>query len=319
MNVRHRIPFVIIIVLTISMISCSQHGARNNLIRKNQIRAMINQHNQDNLSPYREDIGKLLPELTAEDYEKRGDEYVRQDNMNMSFIEYEKAARLNPDSTGLKYKMGTLMLKKGLIEDAESMFKTILNVDPENVPAFMGLGKSAFIKGDLQGAEINFHEALKLDDQQWKAYNYLGIMCDRQHRFEEAVKHYASAIWLQPANASLYNNMGMSLYLSGQYDKAVRAFEEALGRSDDKKIFNNMALALYKTGEKDRAFNNFNKAGDRASAYNNLGYMHLITGESDKAVKAFSEAIEINPKFYVRANENLEETIAISSETAEQQ
>ncbi|UCH82443.1 MAG: tetratricopeptide repeat protein [Nitrospiraceae bacterium] len=319
MKLRYRLPFVFIIVITISMISCSHHNARSNLIKKNQIRAMINQHNQDNLSPYREDIGKLLPELTAEDYEKRGDEYVRQDNMNMSFIEYEKAARLNPESTVLKYKMGTLMLKKGFTEDAESMFQTILTIDPDNAPAYMGLGKSAFIKGDLQGAEINFHEVLIRDDQQWKAYNYLGIICDRQQRFEEAVKHYASAIWLQPANAALYNNMGMSLYLSGQYDKAVRAFEEALGRSDDKKIFNNMALALYKTGEKDRAFNNFNKAGDRASAYNNLGYMHLITGESDKAAKAFSEAIEINPKFYVRANENLEETIAISSEIAEQQ
>ena len=300
------------------MISCSHHNARNNLIKKSQIRAMINQHNQDNFSPYREDIGRILPDLTAEDYEKRGDEYLRQDNINMSFIEYEKAARLNPESAGLKYKMGTLMLKKGLTQDAEALFQTILTIDPGNVPAYMGLGKSAFIKGDLHGAETNFYEALKRDDQIWKAYNYLGIICDLQQKFEEAVKHYASAIWLQPTNAALYNNMGMSLYLSGQYDRAVRAFEEALGRSDNKKIFNNMALALYKTGENNKAFNNFNKAGDRASAFNNLGYMHLITGESDKAEKAFSEAIEINPKFYVRANENLDKIKLISLENAEQ-
>ena len=60
------------------MISCSHHGARNNLIKKNHIRAMINQHNQDNFSPYRKDIGEILPDLTAEDYEKRGDEYLKQ-------------------------------------------------------------------------------------------------------------------------------------------------------------------------------------------------------------------------------------------------
>ena len=278
---------------------------------------MINQHNQDNFSPHRKDIEKLLPDLTAEDYERRGDEYIRQGNINMSFIEYEKAARLDPDSTALKYKIGTLMLKKGFTEDAEEMFKVILASDSDNALAYMGIGKSAFIKRDFPRAEKYFYEAIKRDDQLWRANNYLGIICDRQNRFEEAIRHYAAAVLLQPGNGFLYNNMGMSFYLSGQYEKAIRAFEEAIKKSDNKKIFNNMALALSKLGKNGKAFNNFKKAGNRATAYNNLGYVYLIKGENEKAAKAFLEAIEINPMYYVKANENLEKTKSITSVIAE--
>ena len=317
MKLIDRLPYAFIFIIAVSMISCSHHGARNNLIKKNHIRAMINQHNQDNFSPYRKDIGEILPDLTAEDYEKRGDEYLKQGNINMSFIQYEKATRLKPDSFGLKYKIGILLLKKGFNEDAEKMFEAILAHDSENTPAYMGIGKSAFIKGDFLRAEKFFYEAIKRDDQLWMANNYLGIIYDRQKRYEEAIKHYATAIRLQPDNGFLYNNMGMSLYLSGHYEKAVRAFEEALKRSDNKEIFNNMALGLSKLGKDNKAFDNFKKAGNRASAYNNLGYMYLLKGENEKAEKAFLEAIEINPMYYVKANENLERTKSISSVIAE--
>ena len=45
---------------------------------------------------------------------------------------------------------------------------------------------------------------------------------------------------------------------------------------------------------------------DRARAHNNLGCVYLAEGKMEKAAQCFHKAIEINPTFYVKANENLQ-------------
>ena len=54
----------------------------------------------------------------------------------------------------------------------------------------------------------------------------------------------------------------------------------------------------------------FKKGGDEAAAYNNIGYLYLIEGKYNEAINSFKKAIEINPRFYVRAHENLKKAEA---------
>ncbi len=72
-----------------------------------------------------------------------------------------------------------------------------------------------------------------------------------------------------------------------------------------KKTNNNLALALSKLGRYEEATDAFQKAGDSAKAYNNIGYVYLMEGHYEEAIEAFEKAIEINPKYYTRAHENL--------------
>jgi tetratricopeptide (TPR) repeat protein len=71
------------------------------------------------------------------------------------------------------------------------------------------------------------------------------------------------------------------------------------------KIYNNMGLVLGKLGRYDEALEAFKKVGDEASAYNNLGCMYMAGRNYRAAIMAFQKAIEVNPRFYVKANENL--------------
>jgi tetratricopeptide (TPR) repeat protein len=63
---------------------------------------------------------------------------------------------------------------------------------------------------------------------------------------------------------------------------------------------------LGKLGRYEEALNIFEKAGDRAAVYNNLGCIYMEHDRYREAEVAFKKAIEINPSFYEKANRNLE-------------
>ena len=58
----------------------------------------------------------------------------------------------------------------------------------------------------------------------------------------------------------------------------------------------------------------FRKGGTEAQAYNNLGCAYLKQGQYKKAADCFEKAINIDPKFYDIANENLKRAKMISSQ-----
>jgi tetratricopeptide (TPR) repeat protein len=66
------------------------------------------------------------------------------------------------------------------------------------------------------------------------------------------------------------------------------------------------ALALGKLGDYSGAYKAFKKAGNEATAKNNMGYIYLLDGKTADAVQAFEKAIELNPAFYAKAHDNLD-------------
>jgi tetratricopeptide (TPR) repeat protein len=98
----------------------------------------------------------------------------------------------------------------------------------------------------------------------------------------------------------------VSLSLSGQYEESINAFKKALSAKGPKeKVYNNLGLVLAKSGRYEAALDAFMRGSDSAQAYNNLGCAYLAQGEYQKAAQSFNKAIEMSPKFYTKANENL--------------
>ena len=87
---------------------------------------------------------KNLPAMTADDYENLGDNYLRQDNINMAFVQYNKAIEMKPESVNLRYKIGKLFLKKGLPQEGIKEFEAAIAKDPQYALAYEGLGQSHF-------------------------------------------------------------------------------------------------------------------------------------------------------------------------------
>lgn len=284
-----------------------------NLFKESDYKKVMEQQQQKQkaLLAAEEEVPKKILQMTATGCEEIGDNYLRQGDIDRAFIQYGKALDLEPGNAGIRYKMGCLFLSKSLPEEAKKEFQQILKDDPNNGLAYEGMGRAILKKGEFVEAEKNFQQAIKLNNGLWQAHNFLGIIYDRQRKFEAAIPEYTAAIALKPNEGILFNNLGMSYYFSGEYEKAAKAFAEAVKiDGTNSKINNNLALALSKLGRFQEAFEAFKNGKDEATAYNNIGYLYLTAGKYDEAIKSFEKAVEINPKFYVRAHENMKEAKA---------
>lgn len=269
----------------------------------------------------RAEMSALEPrqEIPLESHEDLGDHYVRQGNLMLAYLQYDKALRFDPGNTTLHYKLGVLFLKRGLTDDARKEFLEVLKEIPDHLPSLLGIGHSYLLTGDLMTAEEYFKRVLEIDGKQWKAHNFLGVIYNRQGKFDEALREFEAAILEVPASGMLFNNMGVSYLMQREHEKAVKTFTMALDSGGvENKVYNNLALALAKLGRFEEALEAFKRGGDEARAYNNLGYLYLLDGQAEKAVESFRRAIELNPLFYERAQKNLNRALKMLDQPAEE-
>ena len=111
---------------------------------------------------------------------------------------------------------------------------------------------------------------------------------------------------VRPDEATLLNNLGLAYYLLGRYEDAVKSFQRALlTGSAQPKIHNNLGLALAKLNRYHDALESFRRGSNEEEAYNNLGVFYLTSGEAGNAIACFKKAIELAPRYYDKANDNL--------------
>ncbi len=263
-----------------------------------------------------------VSELGVEGCERLGDLYLRQGNMDLAFIQYYRALRIDPAQIPIRYKLGRLLLERGVPEEAKKEFKEILKRNPDHALAYEGMGRVYFKEGNFFESEKNFQKALRLKSNLWQAHNFLGIIYDHQEQFRSAIDEYQSAIAIQPDEGLLFNNLGISLYLSGEYEKAVEAFQKAVrvGKTSPK-IYNNLALALCKLEKYEEGFEAFKRAGDEASANYSMGCIYMFEGKFKEAIESFEKAMQMKPAFYVKAHENLKKAreALLSRQTKEEE
>ena len=238
-----------------------------------------------------EEAPKNLPDMTATEYEMVGDNYLLQNNLPMAFVHYDKALRMTPGKSSLRYKKASIFLKRGLLDEAFQEFQEVLSTDPTFALAYEGIGQAFLLLGKFPESETHLQRAIALDASLWKAHNFLGMVYDHHRRFDAAITSYKASIALKKDEGSLYNNLGVSYARKGEYDYAMHAFEKALSTGYiDARVYNNLGLALTKLGRAQDALIAFTRGGDKSQAYNNVGAIYLTEGKYREAAAAFEKA-----------------------------
>jgi Flp pilus assembly protein TadD len=302
---KFALPVLLIILVMVGFMGCaSSPNRQQSTIQASEYRKIMDRQKAEIAAE--EKAAQKIPELNAEGYEKLGDRYLSQENVDRAFINYHKALEKDSSQLRVRYKMGHLFLEKGLKEEAQREFQEILKADPQHALAYEGLGRVSFQAADYPEAEKNFQKAIQLNPSVWQAYNFLGILYDRQGKFEAAITQYKAAISLQPKMGILFNNLGLSFALNGEKEKALAAYTEAIKlETSNPKVYNNLAMVLGQMERYPEALEAFKKGGDEATAYYNLGCLFLSKGKPNEAIGAFEKAIEIKPGFYVQAHQKM--------------
>ena len=206
----------------------------------------------------------------------------------------------------------------GDIQQAQTQYQRILQVEPDQPEALHGLGIIAFqlkkynTAGDLIGKAIEnkpkvpqfhynlglvfialnrhekgiqaFEKAIKLKPDYSDAYYNLAFALKEQRQFENAAKNFKIAIKLSPDDAYAYYNLGNTYEALDRYEAAVKSYQSAINKSRNfTDVHNNLAVVLKKLGRFDEAISHFREAirlqPDCAEARWNLSLALLVNGQ----------------------------------------
>lgn len=204
---------------------------------------------------------------------------------------------------GVKYHQA------GNLQQAESVYRQILQVAPQNVVALHLLGVIAHQVGQNDQACNYIGQALRLRPDYVEAHSNLGLVLMAQGKVEEAVASLTQAVRLNPRYAEAHNNLGLALQQQGKLDKAIASWQKAIRFNRDyAEAHNNLGLAFQQQGKLKDSVASLTRAvhlnPNYADAHNNLGLSLKRQGKLAEAAASWQAAIRSRPN-HAEAHNNL--------------
>lgn len=169
-------------------------------------------------------------------------------------------------------------------------------------------------KGAISALEIGrFDEAKPLvecavapTNASWRAWNARGVLADSQHDWGMADESYQRAQKLAPNEARVVNNQGWSMLLRGDWAAAVPLLQKAAALDkDSKRIANNLELAKAALASDLPRRRPGEANADWAARLNDAGVAAELLGDKQRAIAAFTQALDASTVWYDRASNNL--------------
>ena len=214
--------------------------------------------------------------------------------------------------------------KKGEIEEAQKLYKDVLQAFPKNKRAQQGLAAlnepkqpaatqgppqetinqliNLYNQGRLTAVIEEANTLIKEYPETFIVWNILGAALKGLGITVEASVAFKRVTELNPAYAAGFNNLGATLKDQGKLDEAIASYNKALSlKPDYAEASYNMGAALQDQGKLDEAMASYHQAlslkPDYVEAYNNMGNALKAQGKLDEAIKAFNKALSLKPDY----------------------
>lgn len=257
------------------------------------------------LSP---DESRRMENLSAEEVLQRGKVALANGEYRLAAVYFSTVLNKEPMSVPARLGLGQAALAAGDYGTARTLIEEVLSVEPDSVPALLARGRILSASGQLDGAIADFSHSLEKEPDNAAVLTELAMTYDRiPERVKEAEPLYRKALELSPDSAAARNNLGFNYLLQGRAEESVTILSGALAlEAKNPQILANLATAYLLKGDKAKALQIFRQTVGEAEAYNNIGYLYMTQSRWDDAESAFRKALELSPRYYVRAGANLE-------------
>ena len=152
-------------------------------------------------------------------------------------------------------------------------------------------------QGQLREAAERYTQLGKKNPNNATIPHRLGVIESKNGNHQAANQHFRRSLELEPHNAEVLTDWGYSLFLQGKLSEAETALRMALNEvPGEERATNNLALVLGHAGKPEESLALFRQVSGEASAWVNLGYVHVSLGEGEKAAECFSKALSIDDK-----------------------
>lgn len=188
----------------------------------------------------------------------------------------------------------------GNLLQAESLFKEILAVHPNDVTALNFLGMIYYQLKNYDSAIQFMIKLISINPNNAQAYYVLGHSTQEKGRLDEAVTYYQKTLQLDPNFANAYYNLGTIFQDSERHDEAISCYQKASQISPaDIDAYYNLGRVLQEKEQFDEAVMCYQKAlqlnPNLADAYNNIGTILIEKQQLDEAINYCKKALQLSP------------------------
>ncbi len=169
---------------------------------------------------------------------------------------------------------------------AEELLRTMLDHDPDSLPAMNTLAMLLLVDGrPIEAAEV-YQRILTLQPDNVIVINNLAwILCAEQNEYQQALKLVQHGLQLAPDYVDLIDTRGVLYDKLGQYEKAVQDFTRCLELYPDRSPVRaathlHLGKALSKCGQKSQAVESLEKALQVNTEFGGLSAQDRVEAQS---------------------------------------
>jgi predicted O-linked N-acetylglucosamine transferase (SPINDLY family) len=209
---------------------------------------------------------------------------------------YRRAITLDPSLAAAHHNLGNLLHGQARHVEATEAFQTAIELSPDYADAWSGLGQSLRRQGRLTEAMEAFRSAVQSAPTSAQAHNDLGTLLFALEHNEEARIELCQALTLDPAHAMAHGNLGALFVRCGRPVAAESACRAAIALSPGEHRWQtNLGVALFMQGRFGEAEACYRKAltlqPDYATGHGNLLFaLNYRTDISPEAIFAEYQA-----------------------------
>ncbi|MEQ8861722.1 MAG: tetratricopeptide repeat protein [Pseudomonadales bacterium] len=190
--------------------------------------------------------------------------------------------------------LGDLHLLAGNLDQAEASFTEALTLNTSSAEAYIGLARIAGARSQREKAEGLLRQAILMQRGYWRPYNELGIFLLQQGRIEQARSSFDRALTLAPRDGTVLNNLAVTYLMIGEFDRAIDAWTRTLELNPSAAAYGNLGSAYYWSGDPERAMAMYEEAvrlhPEDFRWWSSLGDAQLLLAP-DAARASFEEAL----------------------------
>ena len=207
---------------------------------------------------------------------------------------------VQPDNADALHLLGIIYYQLNDYDSAIQYTQKALQFSPADADAYYNLGNAREAKGQLDEAVTCYQKALQLDPNFAEAYNNLGHCFYGKGQLDEAINCYQKALQINPNYPEAHNNLGYALHDKGQLDESIFRYKKAIELNPNNPgLCNKLGVVLGEKGQFDEAITYFQKAlqldPDDATAYYNIGKAYTEKGHVDEAINSYLKSLKLNP------------------------
>jgi tetratricopeptide (TPR) repeat protein len=215
---------------------------------------------------------------------------------------YREILEIKPDHSDANHNLGIIENSRNKAEVALSLFKAATEANPNIEQYWISYTNTLIHLKQFEEAEVNYKKAIKFRPNFIIILSNLGSMFKDLSRLDEAEATYKKVIELKTDNAEIYYNLSIVLEALEKLDEAEVSYKKAIKLKPD--LVNahyNLSVILQKVKKLNEAEASYKKTielkPDHVDALNNLGALLLDLNKLAESKTILKKSILANPNY----------------------